>query len=231
MDCVGAVADLDELELSGVGGQFPRLYFVRETARRLSGDEVGADKDRDAGLRREPNDPAGYVARGEARLRITPPDARGALADFGKAIELDPAYPKAWQNKAHVLSEVLGRPAEAIPSLDKVIELHPDYVPARAGRAVLHARLGHRAAALADADEVLKLDRSALTCYQAACARLLTAETTDDRRAGLGLLREAVKKDAGWATQMPADPDLKAVRDTQEFKDLMTAAGELNRPR
>jgi hypothetical protein len=30
---------------------------------------------------------------------------------------------------------------------------------------------------------------------------------------------------------MPADPDLKAVRDSQDFQDLMTAAGVLDRPR
>jgi hypothetical protein len=113
---------------------------------------------------------------------------------------------------------------------DRAIELHPDYVLARAGRAVLHARLGDRAAARADADECLRRDRSALTCYQAACAYLQNAETPADRKKGLRLLYDAVAKDVTWARHMPSDPDLKAVWDSHEFQDLMTAAGVLSRP-
>ena len=101
---------------------------------------------------------------------------------------------------------------------------------ARAGRAVLHARLGDRADALADAGGALDRDRSALTCYQAASAYLLVARTEDDRRKGLDLLREAIRNDRNgeWVKHMPTDPDLKAVRESQEFKDLMTAAGVLH---
>jgi tetratricopeptide (TPR) repeat protein len=229
-DHAGAVRDLDELERSGGGDQFPRLYFVREAAKRGLHDTAGADADRAAGLRCKPRDPAGWVARGEARLRLSPPDPRGALADFETAIGLDPAYPKAWENKAHVLSEHLHEPVDAIRALDRAIRLHPDYVLARAGRAVLHARLGDRAAARADADECLRRDASALTCYHAACAYLLTAETPAERTKGLDLLRAAITKDVTWARHMPADPDLKAVRGSQEFQDLMTAAGVLDRP-
>ena len=230
-DCAGAVRDLDELERAGGGDEFPRLYFVREVAKRSLEDPAGADADRDTGLRREPRDPAGWVVRGEARLRLALPDAKAALADFEAAIQLDPTYPKAWENKAHVLSEHMDKPADAVRALDRAIQLHPDYVLARAGRAVLLARLGDRAAARADADECLKRDGSALTCYQAACAYLLTAEAPADRRKALDLLRIAIAKDATWARHMPDDPDLKTVRDSQEFKDLMTAAGVLSRPR
>jgi tetratricopeptide (TPR) repeat protein len=229
-DHSGAVRDLDELERAGGEDEFPRLYFVREVAKQGLGDAAGADADRRAGLLCEPRDPTGWVARGEARLRQSPPDSQGALADFETAIALDPIYPKAWQNKAHVLSEHLNKPADAVLALDRAIELHPDYVLARAGRAVLHARIGNSAAARADAGEALARDRSALTCYQAACAYLLTARTEGDRRKGLDLLREAICNDhkGEWVKHMPADPDLSAVRKSQEFKDLMTAAGVLH---
>ena len=224
-----AVADLDRLEKDGA--PLPRLFFIRETAKRLAGDAAGADADRAAGLARTPTDAAGWNARGESRLRSIPPDASGALADFDAAVDLDPGFWPGWQSRAHVLSEHLGKPEEAVLALDRADEIQPDAVPSLAGRAVLLARLGKSKAARADAARCLVLDESALTLYQVACVDSLTARTAADRAAAITHLRAAVRKDATWASGMPTDPDLKAVKDEADFRALMAAAGELTRDR
>src|SRR2546429_7065874 len=40
------------------------------------------------------------------------------------------------QLKSHILAERLDKPDEALKVLSRAVELHPDYVPARAGRPV-----------------------------------------------------------------------------------------------
>src|SRR5262249_54898615 len=128
------------------------LYFVRAEIREHNGDRAGAERDRAEGLRREPSDVNGWIDRGYARLGRDP---KGALADFEKALELNPRSGQALQNKAHVLSEHLGRTAEAVAVLNKAVAQYPGYVHARLGRAVLLARLGKRTEAHADAREAL----------------------------------------------------------------------------
>src|SRR5438132_10335663 len=88
-----------------------------------------AKLDMEEGLRLEPTDEASWIARGLARQ---PRDAKGALADFNQALEINPRSVDALENKANVLSECLGRGNEAIKVLDRAVELHPDFVPARA---------------------------------------------------------------------------------------------------
>ena len=115
MTMPGRVRDLDELERAGGGASSLGCTSSARTAKRGLKDAAGADADRDAGLRREPRqrDAAGWVARGEARLRLSRRTRRGAgrLRDGDRA---RPDRPKAWENKAHVLSEHLNKPADAV---------------------------------------------------------------------------------------------------------------------
>jgi serine/threonine protein kinase/tetratricopeptide (TPR) repeat protein len=217
-----AIADLDRIEPHAA--DLPRLYFVREAARRRSGDTKGADADRAAGLKLEPTDAHGWNARGEAKLSQAIPDADGAVADFDKAIEIDPELRQAYQNKANALAEALNRPADAVTVLDTAVERFPDYLLARAGRAVLLARLGKTDAARTDAAAILDGNPPAIVCYQAACVYLLTARTDADRKAGVALLRRALRLDPTWAAVMPTDPDVKAVWNSDEFRKLIRAA-------
>jgi tetratricopeptide (TPR) repeat protein len=151
------------------------------------------------------------------------------LADFEAAVVADPDFRQAYENQAAVLAEHLGRPADAVAALDRAVERFPTYTLARSGRAVLLARLGRAGDARRDADAAVASDPSPLICYQAGCAYLLTAAGPADRAAGLALLRRALRQDPSWAKHMPADPDLKAVRDAAEFRKLIQAAGELLR--
>src|SRR5207237_10789115 len=116
-----------------------RVYFRRARARDQAGDHEGAKRDMAEGMRLEPADYKSWVARGEARSQKDP---QGALADFQRALDINPLGVEALQNLAGLLSERLNRPAEAIGILDKEVSLYPDYVPARAGREVLLARAG-----------------------------------------------------------------------------------------
>ena len=180
-------------------------------------------------LAKEPSDPASCVARGLARLRLSPPDPKAALADYERAVALDPAWLDGWRKIAEVLAEHLGRPEDSLRALDRALALAPGDVSVRAGRAVVLARLGRRQEARKDTQACLERDAGALVLYQAGCVYLLTADGPADRARCLTLLRAALVKDPAWARTMPTDPDLRAIHASEEFKALVTAAGVLAR--
>ncbi len=198
-----------------------RLYFLRARVRRAAGDLVAAQRDFDEGMRRQPTDELSWLARGEARL---PGDPKGALADFEQALRLNPHSYSAAQNKAHVLAEYLQKPVQAIATLDPVITRHPDYTEARIGRGVLHARLGHRQAALDDARESLRRDTRPLILYQAGCIYALTSrQEPSDQLEAFRLLRRALTEGFG-AEYLSTDPDLRPLHVHPEFQPLLKLA-------
>jgi serine/threonine protein kinase/tetratricopeptide (TPR) repeat protein len=221
-DYAGALADLTHaLELPAAP---TRIYFMLSRIRAMAGDREKARQERDEGLRHTPADPQSWVARGIARLGGDP---KGALADFNEALKLDATYCEAMESKAHVLSERLGRTVEAVAVLDRAVEQHPDYVLARAGRGVLHARLGQREAALADAEAALLLDAQPLIQYQAACIYALTSqENPDDRPEAFRLLAAALRGGFGFDL-LDGDDDLKPIRQQPSFRRLVEAARAL----
>jgi tetratricopeptide (TPR) repeat protein len=157
------------------------------------------------------------------------------LADFDQALALEPNSRDALQNKANVLAEKLAAKAktadqrtqltqQAIAQLDKCVALHPDYAPARAGRGVLLARLGKRAAAVADAQEVLRRDTKPILLYQVACIYALTAlQQPDDRLEAFRLLSLALRRGFGHDL-LEIDDDLIPLREYPEYRQLVTAA-------
>jgi serine/threonine protein kinase/tetratricopeptide (TPR) repeat protein len=214
----GAVEDLTSaLDL---GATYTRIYFMRSRAREKAGDKDGARRDWEEGLKQEPTDEKSWLARGMARLSK---DLKGALADFEKAREINPRSLAALQNVAHVLSK-LDRNADAVKVLDEAVRLHPDYVNARVGRGVLLARLGRRAEAHKDAEEVLLRDNKAPTLYQAACIFALTSRTeAADRREAYRLLASALWK--GYGLDLTeTDKDLEPIRKETEFRRLVDGA-------
>ncbi len=142
-----------------------RAYFLRARVRAKQGDREGATQDRERGLRGEPRDERDWTARG---LERQAGDPHGALADYQAALEIAPRYRAALQGKAAVLSKDLGRIDDAIATLDTLLGIYPNDVPARAGRGVLHARLGHLEAAHSDAREAIGRDESPFNTYQVA---------------------------------------------------------------
>jgi serine/threonine protein kinase/tetratricopeptide (TPR) repeat protein len=221
-DYQGAITDLNQAVEQGTPST--RVYFMRARMRAKAGDLKGAKRDQEEGLRRRPSDENDWIARGEARV---PHDPQGALADFEKALELNPHSRAALQDKASVLSENLGRAKDSVPVFDRLVTLYPDYVLARSGRGVILARLKQREAALQDAKESLARDSKPETLYQVAGIYALTSrQNPDDRREAFRLLSSTLQKGYGFAL-LDKDSDLDPIRDQPEFRRLVEAARAL----
>jgi serine/threonine protein kinase/Flp pilus assembly protein TadD len=214
-----AIQDLtQDLEL---GAPCTQIYFLRSQLRQIIKDEDGARSDLDACLRSKPTTDRGWLSRGSARM-ATDPDQ--ALSDMDHALKLNPRSLAGLQNKAHILGR-LGRNREGIQVLDRAVELYPEFVPARAGRAVYHARLGERDAALQDAEESLKQDKGAANIYQIAGVYALTSRTNpEDRREALRLLSLALTKNVDLLDLIPIDKDLDPIRSDAAFISLVDKA-------
>lgn len=224
-DHSGAIDDFTKaIEL---GARGTRLYFMRARVRDFAGDSAGASQDRAAGMEAPPLDEKDWVVRGLDRL---PENPLLALEEFERALAVRPGYRAALEDKAHVLSEYLGRVEDAIGSLDLAIRLYPGYVAARSGRGVLLARLGKRELALADAREALLLDSSPAIQYQVAGIYALGAKDhPENRLEALRLLASAFR--AGFGRDLvDRDPDLAPLRDDAEFQRLVEATRSLWSP-
>jgi serine/threonine protein kinase/Tfp pilus assembly protein PilF len=206
------------------------VYFLRAAVRAKLGDAPGAKLDRQEGLRIEPDDAPSWIDRGYARLASPGKGAaEGALADFEKALELNPRSAAALQNKAHVLAERLGRPAEAVAVLNKAIDLYSGYVPALLGRGVLLARTGKREEAIADARRALELSNQPLTFYQTSNIYALTSkQQPEDRFQAFPLLSLALRGGFGLDV-VDQDSDMDPIRQEPEFRRLVQAARQLSR--
>ena len=220
-----ALADLTAA-LDG-GAPETLVYFLRANVREAAGDGAGAAADRAAGLTLTPDDAASWVARGLYRARHR--DTAGALADFDAALAVNPRSFAALQNKAFALAEAK-RDAESIAVLGRTVLLFPDSLLARAGRAVLLARRGDRAAAHADAEHCLKLAPPPETLYQLAGVYALTSKAVAaDARTAFRLLADALRQGNGF-DDVDADPDLDALRSLPEFRSVVEAARAVRPP-
>jgi serine/threonine protein kinase/predicted Zn-dependent protease len=225
-DYAGAIADLEQARK--LGAKQTRVHFMLAEARRRSGDREGAERDFEEGLRQRPGekDEQSWISRGVARLNGKK-DVAGALADFEEALQINPQSRDALQNKAAVLADLPGRAEEAVGVLDRAVALYPDFVPARAGRGVLLARLGRREAALRDARDSLLRDTSPATLYQVACIWALTSrQNPGDRLQAFQLLTAALRGDYGLDL-IDDDHDLDPIRTQPEFRRLVQAARAL----
>jgi serine/threonine protein kinase/Flp pilus assembly protein TadD len=217
-----AVEDLTRaLELGAPAG---RVQLIRARAREQAGDRAGAERDRAEALRCAPADEAAWVARGVARIDAAPAEA---LADFDRALDRNPRYLPALENRAHVLAERLGRTEEAVQALDRAVELYPECGRVHAARGVLLARLGKREGALQDAREALAVDDAPTTLYQVAGIYALTSrQQADDRGDAFPLLTAALRQGFGYDL-IGTDPDLDPIRDDARFRQLLEAARAL----
>ncbi len=198
-----------------------RAYFMRARVRQFLGDPAGARRDLDEGKRRRPTDEASWIARGLAQVENDP---KAALADFAEAVTCNPRSLAGLQNQAHMLSERLGRTADAVQKLDQVLEFYPDFVSALGGRGVLLARLGKRDAALRDARATLRADSRAPAVYQVAGIYALTsAKHPADRQEALRLLAQALQQGFGFDL-LDTDTDLDPLRDDPLCRELVAGA-------
>ena len=208
-----------------------RVYFLRSKVRRAAGDTAGADRDVSEALKATPTDSVSWVTRGVWRLRTKSTD--GALADFEEALKLNPRSRDALQNKALVLAEYLSRPGDAAAVLDKLLEMYPAHLEATAGRGVYLARAGDGKSARRDAAACLRDEPTGFRYYQMAGlhAQLSRHETDGKaRQEAFRLLALALRNGFSDLSLMEKDSDLDPIRNTDEFRSLVTHARGLQRP-
>ena len=218
-----AVADLDEaLER---GGPQTRALLLRSKVRKKLGDAVGATCDREDALRLVPSNEEGWIARGVARA---PTDPEGALADFVRAVQIEPRSLAGWRNQASILSAMRGKAPEAIAALDRADRLFSNHAPTIAMRGLLNARLGRDEAALKDARSALTLAKeSPATLVQVASIyALCSPRDAKHRDRAFQLLASALR--AGYDPSLLVTDDLKPIRDDKRFTALIAAAKTLH---
>jgi tetratricopeptide (TPR) repeat protein len=202
-----------------------RLYFLRSLARRGGGNSTGADVDRTEGLKREPYDAISWATRGRWRM-VGEPEM--ALVDFDAALKLDPTQRDSLVHKANVLANLLKRERDAIPVLDRLLELYPDNVDARASRGVYLARLGRSDAARRDATDSLAADPSAYRTYQVAGLYAQLAKVDPSAKdESLRLLAKALRSGFNDMKLLSEDTDIDPIRNDPEFQRLLDAAAQM----
>lgn len=220
-----ALADLTTALDKGVDGT--RIYFMRARVYRNVGDLPSAQKDFAVGLRQEPRDELGWIARGNA---FEATDPKRSLEDFDQALAINPRSLAAMHNKAVVLARHFKCTEEAIKTLDRAVQHYPDDTRPLTARGIYRARLGRRDAAIADAEEALRLDAGPLNLYLTAGIYALTSrQSPDDQKESLRLLSAALRKGCGHEF-LEMDRDLDPVRESPQFRRVIEASRTIQPP-
>jgi tetratricopeptide (TPR) repeat protein len=164
-----ALGDTDASDSDRRDAAFPSLrhlhrsqsaYFIREMALLL--DPAGYTKSAierferlDADIRDRPNDPKPYLERAWAFVNYG--ESTRALADYTKAIAVDPNSVDAWMGRGDELFEA-GNIAGALADFEQVVRLEPDHFRGYSSRGLAYERLGERDKAIADYRKALSLE-------------------------------------------------------------------------
>jgi serine/threonine protein kinase/Tfp pilus assembly protein PilF len=223
-DFEGALKDVDRAVEEGANRA--RALFMRARIRELAGDAAAAKRELDEALKIAPTDELTWLARGNARVYTDPPSA---LEDYNAALAINPRSMIALQNRSHVLAR-LGRTEDAVKSLDRVVELYPDFVPARADRGVMNARLAKWATAQADAEDALRRDQTPRNLFQVgAIYALLSKHDSSHQKEAIRLVTAALRAGFGF-DYIEIDDDLNPIRNTPEFTRILEGARAIAYP-
>ncbi len=100
------------------------------------------------------------TGQGTENIPLLPEEAvqhlEQAVADYTRAIELDPRYAKAYNNRGNTYA-ALGEKERALDDYDVALELEPDLTLAYFNRGLLHYRIGDYEQAVADLELYLEL--------------------------------------------------------------------------
>jgi eukaryotic-like serine/threonine-protein kinase len=172
----------------------------------------------------EPSTAEDFSALGFAKIRTEPKEALKCLT---KACDLNPKDYIVWQNLAALHSDYAEKKDQkkALEAQNQAVALAPEFAPAWAGRAVIHARIGLRQEAHKDVEQALFLSNDSSVLYRACCAFALTAKTNaNDRERALKLFVMSLKAGYRNFKEIEADDDVISIRDSEEFKAALNAA-------
>ncbi|MDX2035271.1 MAG: protein kinase [Isosphaeraceae bacterium] len=204
-DASAAETDLQRAIELGRGDPIVRAALAEALAKQGRRTEALATIDQV--IHAHPEDARWYVTRGMMVLRS---DRDSALADFAKAVELDPALAIARLAVARAL-EKHDDPG-AIAAADRALELDAGMIDALESRMLAKARLG-RLDARADLERLLATP-TANRIYNAACAMAILSERRGDSKAAeeaRALLQRALE--AGFPKERAdSDPELASIR-------------------
>lgn len=147
-----ALADFDNAIKEGT--KIGEIYINRGSALASKGNYPPALEDFNKGIELDPDNKQGYLMR--SLLHFQMQNYEAALKDHGKVLELEPDNSDVMYESGYTLN-LLGRPAEALPLLDKAIRINPRQGLYYSARAKAHRALGNAAQAQKDAEAARSL--------------------------------------------------------------------------
>ncbi len=209
-----------------LGAQQTRVWYLRSNVRKTLGDTAGAEADMKTFLNTDPTDEISCVTRGVRKINSDP---QQAIKDFERALDFNPKSDTAYNNIAHVYSEILHDSPTAIEFMDKAIAFNSANPKLIAARGVLLGRTGQRKLAIADAESALRLDRSADTLYRVAGIYAQTSQIEPlDASMAISLFARAAFENPGLVMRMmKTDPDLEPLSDQPAFTSLVDGIRQL----
>ncbi|MEZ5850707.1 MAG: hypothetical protein R3D68_08685 [Hyphomicrobiaceae bacterium] len=157
--------------------------------------------------------------RGVAYSRLD--QARTAIEDFNRAVQLAPEMAHAYNNRGNILLK-MGFAQEATKDFDRALVLAPGYASAYANRASAHVRLGDTEAAMRDFSHAIRLSPKAAAPL---LGRGLLKASLNRPHAALRDFSRAVASDMAFSAGYRARADAKiALMRFEEATDDLTRA-------
>jgi tetratricopeptide (TPR) repeat protein len=119
-----------------------------------------------------------------------------AMADFSKAMTIDPKYPVSYANRGIVYGN-LGKEEDAISDFTKAIEIDPNYTLAYHNRGVAYGDLGQFDKAVKDLLHAIRLDAKYISAYTNLSIIYCHKNHVDS---AIGICQEGLKKNPLSAT-------------------------------
>jgi tetratricopeptide (TPR) repeat protein/S1-C subfamily serine protease len=110
-------------------------------------------------------DRAAYIYNIRATIKLQSGDAKGAIADLDRAININPKYPEAYLTRGLLRSE-LGDAKGAIADLDRAININPNYLEGYIVRSIINLKSNNPKNVISDSTRVINGNNTKGGFYQ-----------------------------------------------------------------